>query len=119
MNAYAVYLHDHKASGAEEQPMSRKIFITRIAQDLMGPVQNAAEVSKKRKAEEMEVEEGKWYCPGEKYSVIAGEGKKVNRKTGKPTATKLQCQLCIVKGCLLYTSPSPRDATLSRMPSSA
>ena len=24
-----------------------------------------------------------------------------------------------VKGCLLYTSPSPRDNTLSRMPSSA
>ena len=24
-----------------------------------------------------------------------------------------------VKFCLLYTSPSPRDATLSRMPSSA
>ena len=24
-----------------------------------------------------------------------------------------------IKGCLLYTSPSPRDATLSRMPSSA
>ena len=23
------------------------------------------------------------------------------------------------QGCLLYTSPSPRDATLSRMPSSA
>ena len=23
------------------------------------------------------------------------------------------------KGCLLYTSPSPRDATLSRLPSSA
>ena len=28
--------------------------------------------------------------------------------------------VCIVtSGCLLYTSPSPRDATLSRMPSSA
>ena len=26
---------------------------------------------------------------------------------------------CMVNGCLLYTSPSPRDATLSRMPSSA
>ena len=26
---------------------------------------------------------------------------------------------CIYKLCLLYTSPSPRDATLSRMPSSA
>ena len=25
----------------------------------------------------------------------------------------------VLKGCLLYTSPSPRDATLSRMPSSA
>ena len=25
----------------------------------------------------------------------------------------------VFKGCLLYTSPSPRDATLSRMPSSA
>ena len=25
----------------------------------------------------------------------------------------------LVEGCLLYTSPSPRDATLSRMPSSA
>ena len=24
-----------------------------------------------------------------------------------------------IKSCLLYTSPSPRDATLSRMPSSA
>ena len=27
--------------------------------------------------------------------------------------------LCHMKSCLLYTSPSPRDATLSRMPSSA
>ena len=26
---------------------------------------------------------------------------------------------CVAWGCLLYTSPSPRDATLSRMPSSA
>ena len=25
----------------------------------------------------------------------------------------------LYQGCLLYTSPSPRDATLSRMPSSA
>ena len=24
-----------------------------------------------------------------------------------------------IRACLLYTSPSPRDATLSRMPSSA
>ena len=31
-----------------------------------------------------------------------------------------KCRLMfIAKSCLLYTSPSPRDATLSRMPSSA
>ena len=28
-------------------------------------------------------------------------------------------KVVIFSGCLLYTSPSPRDATLSRMPSSA
>ena len=28
-------------------------------------------------------------------------------------------ELKMIKHCLLYTSPSPRDATLSRMPSSA
>ena len=28
-------------------------------------------------------------------------------------------QICLFLVCLLYTSPSPRDATLSRMPSSA
>ena len=28
-------------------------------------------------------------------------------------------QQCINSGCLLYTSPSPRDRSLSRMPSSA
>ena len=27
--------------------------------------------------------------------------------------------VCVCVCCLLYTSPSPRDATLSRMPSSA
>ena len=31
----------------------------------------------------------------------------------------LHLDIWTVDGCLLYTSPSPRDATLSRMPSSA
>ena len=34
-----------------------------------------------------------------------------------PTIQKTSEKTCII--CLLYTSPSPRDATLSRMPSSA
>ena len=37
----------------------------------------------------------------------AGEGRKAKSEEGKAIS------------CLLYTSPSPRDATLSRMPSSA
>ena len=41
----------------------------------------------------------------------SGEVLNINKKTGK----------IIVKGinCLLYTSPSPRDLSTSRMPSSA
>ena len=35
------------------------------------------------------------------------------------TATKIYINGVLDKSCLLYTSPSPRDATLSRMPSSA
>ena len=39
---------------------------------------------------------------------------KKNRKARFKTVIAL-----LLNGCLLYTSPSPRDATLSRMPSSA
>ena len=39
---------------------------------------------------------------------------------GEPTLYKHFADLCeYINSCLLYTSPSPRDATLSRMPSSA
>ena len=42
------------------------------------------------------------------------------RKTQKVEAAKEEKQpLNELQTCLLYTSPSPRDATLSRMPSSA
>ena len=34
-------------------------------------------------------------------------------------AIKSRPEHMVINGCLLYTSPSPRDATLSRMPSSA
>ena len=35
------------------------------------------------------------------------------------TAVLAENQAMIVRSCLLYTSPSPRDRTRSRMPSSA
>ena len=37
----------------------------------------------------------------------------------KPAKALAKMCIAIVTTCLLYTSPSPRDATLSRMPSSA
>ena len=36
-----------------------------------------------------------------------------------PGCTSIELAVDLYKNCLLYTSPSPRDATLSRMPSSA
>ena len=38
---------------------------------------------------------------------------------GRATALKLAEESAELKACLLYTSPSPRDRTRSRMPSSA
>ena len=38
---------------------------------------------------------------------------------GCPVAGEMPGQVARALACLLYTSPSPRDATLSRMPSSA
>ncbi len=38
---------------------------------------------------------------------------------GKVIESKLQDQVEATRACLLYTSPSPRDRTRSRMPSSA
>ena len=43
-----------------------------------------------------QTEEEDWYCPSVAVMIVG-----------------------LNEGCLLYTSPSPRDATLSRMPSSA
>ena len=37
----------------------------------------------------------------------------------RATINEIILETIASKGCLLYTSPSPRDATLSRMPSSA
>ena len=52
--------------------------------------------------------------------ISSGQLKPGNRlPSERKLAEKLGVGRTIVKSCLLYTSPSPRDATLSRMPSSA
>ena len=46
-------------------------------------------------------------------------GRLLTWQGSKMGTTNLLSHLKMHKNCLLYTSPSPRDATLSRMPSSA
>ena len=60
------------------------------------------------------------YIPGGRYAHIASAVMSVT--TAKVAGVKNIVACSPPKegvGCLLYTSPSPRDATLSRMPSSA
>ena len=74
-------------------------------------------VGSKRKDEDRAVAGEHVTCGGERFAYFAifdGHG-------GKDAADRCQATLHdqISRSCLLYTSPSPRDATLSRMPSSA
>jgi len=57
-------------------------------------------------AEEKEIEEKVIVTPKEEFKGKTGQG-------------VLFTLLVIINTCLLYTSPSPRDRTRSRMPSSA
>ena len=53
---------------------------------------------------------------GERYNVVSMVPAGSNPETYDPTPQQL---VTLNKSCLLYTSPSPRDGLLSRMPSSA
>ena len=57
------------------------------------------------------------------YSIDKGYAKKLRNKINRFSAIDVNKRknifLTMITTCLLYTSPSPRDATLSRMPSSA
>ena len=60
---------------------------------------------------------------GKRIAIIENEFGEVGVDDGLVVETKEEIfemnNGCVCCTCLLYTSPSPRDATLSRMPSSA
>ena len=55
-----------------------------------------------------------WMSYSDEASVLRGKLQVVQARHAE-----LKSQVDALSSCLLYTSPSPRDATLSRMPSSA
>ena len=59
----------------------------------------------------------------DQWSRLLGEldklSKALDAAKGKRALREIEERMSVLCTCLLYTSPSPRDATLSRMPSSA
>ena len=58
--------------------------------------------------------------------IVEASNPRIPRKKGQPAKSKKHSDLYTdedpkgtIHGCLLYTSPSPRDQLTSRMPSSA
>ena len=56
---------------------------------------------------------------GKQYKVKSGEILKIEKLPDSKPETKIEFNEILAYGCLLYTSPSPRDLSTSRMPSSA
>ena len=51
--------------------------------------------------------------------LVEGEGTLTQNKDGSYTFTPAENYNGLIRACLLYTSPSPRDRQKARMPSSA
>ena len=56
---------------------------------------------------------------GKRHGMIKRTNSQIRKLRGTTTLSKQDGKIVKSYICLLYTSPSPRDATLSRMPSSA
>ena len=77
----------------------------------VGTITTVSEVKKSNKLMKLTVDFGDHV-----RSILAG----IKKERDDPTEIEGRQALFVVNlPCLLYTSPSPRDATLSRMPSSA
>ena len=60
------------------------------------------------------------YVKGQGVVLVEPSMVAINQKTGRVVAVGMDAKMMVGRTpCLLYTSPSPRDRTRSRMPSSA
>ena len=58
-------------------------------------------------------------CPNDLYSALTYKGQSGEKDAWRAPLKKDLKGVSGIKSCLLYTSPTPRDGLLSRMPSSA
>ena len=61
----------------------------------------------------------KWFATSKTYPILLQEDFKIRTFIQKKYGAAGISDVLIARNCLLYTSPSPRDRTRSRMPSSA
>ena len=72
------------------------------------------------KAKVMELLEGRhWKLDVESFQLLGDDTDKVLIEISRDTSLINYLRFRALNACLLYTSPSPRDRSLSRMPSSA
>ena len=84
--------------------------------DVLGLKQNLVGKATERLVEELKVVEASQ--KNAQSNATHSESKQESDKDMRATEASYVAR-GLAKRCLLYTSPSPRDATLSRMPSSA
>ena len=123
-NGFYYDFHTEKPFSAEDLPKIEKKMRQIIEQNqpFTREIWSRAEAIEffKNKGEHFKVELIQ-DLPKEETITIYKQGKWLDLCRGPhmPSTNNIGMAFKLMKVCLLYTSPSPRDATLSRMPSSA
>ena len=110
------------AEGISPNPLNK---ISQVYLDRIAKINNDPEIAQKEREKWESVEEEKKSLPKLKMYrkagnlARAGDEKSMKRQTKIVSTLNKETEKGYKKACLLYTSPSPRDRTRSRMPSSA
>ena len=101
--------------------LSRRKFISFIGLGILSSFEKAMAIEK------LQLSDSEWQArlSDEEYYILRKEGTErpgtsvLNFEKRKGIYHCVGCEQPLFSSCLLYTSPSPRDRLLSRMPSSA